>query len=204
MVRLSEAIARANCVDIVRPPSPSTPSSLANLRTSQITPAFVKEAYALLSQSIIHVEKDDVQIDSDDEDDDPPAPDADADMAPRASSQAGPGESSPTRRGAKDERDRAATPKAATPVPKKPKVSITYDKYMTIMQKVVYHLADVERERNAGLPRSEVVQWYLEEIEGEISSVEQLESETLLIEKVLTKLVKVRSLAFSLDCVSGC
>ena len=42
---------------------------------------------------------------------------------------------------------------------------------LTIMQKVVYHLADVERERNAGLPRSEVVQWYLEEIEGELRGV---------------------------------
>ena len=112
------------------------PSSFADVESPQITPAFVKEAYALLSQSIIHVEKDDVQIDSDsDDDDDAPAPDADVDMAPRASSQAGPGDSSPTR-GPKDERDRSATPKAATPAPKKAKVSITYDKYMTIMQKV--------------------------------------------------------------------
>lgn len=67
---------------------------------------------------------------------------------------------------------------------------------MSIMQKVVYHLADVEREKNTGLPRSEVVQWYLEEVENEITSVEQLEQETLLIDKVLTKLVKVRSHPF--------
>src|SRR5271169_4680820 len=53
MIRLSEAIARANCVN-------------------EITPAFVKEAYTLLKQSIIHVEKDDLEMD--DEDDDEPAP----------------------------------------------------------------------------------------------------------------------------------
>ncbi|ORY90619.1 MCM2/3/5 family-domain-containing protein [Leucosporidium creatinivorum] len=182
MVRLSEAIARANCTDV-------------------ITPAFVKEAYALLSQSIIHVEKDDVEIDSDSDDDDDEAPAATGD-AP-ATSQTGPGASSPSRRpeaiaeDEEEEEDNAPTPKATTPVPqalKKPKVSITYDKYMLIMQKVVYMLADVERETNAGLPRSEVVQRYLEDLEGEMTGIEQLEAETVLIEKVLTKLVKEKYL----------
>lgn len=49
MIRLSEAIARANCVN-------------------EITPAFVKEAFNLLKQSIIHVEKDDVEVEEDDDD----------------------------------------------------------------------------------------------------------------------------------------
>jgi DNA replication licensing factor MCM6 len=44
MIRLSEAIARANC-------------------TSEITPAFVREAFTLLRQSIIHVEQDDIDFD---------------------------------------------------------------------------------------------------------------------------------------------
>ncbi|WFD32979.1 DNA helicase [Malassezia sp. CBS 17886] len=43
IVRLSEAIARANC-------------------RTEITPAFVREAYGLLRQSIIHVEKDDITM----------------------------------------------------------------------------------------------------------------------------------------------
>src|SRR5271169_3528317 len=55
MIRLSEAIARANCVH-------------------EITPAFVKEAYTLLKQSIIHVEKDDVEIDEEDEEEEDAAP----------------------------------------------------------------------------------------------------------------------------------
>lgn len=46
MVRLSEAIARANCVE-------------------EITPAFVHEAYNLLRQSIIHVDMDDVDVSED-------------------------------------------------------------------------------------------------------------------------------------------
>jgi DNA replication licensing factor MCM6 len=48
MIRLSEAIARANCVN-------------------EITPMFVKEAYNLLKLSIIHVEKDDVEMDDEEE-----------------------------------------------------------------------------------------------------------------------------------------
>lgn len=70
-------------------------------------------------------------------------------------------------------------------------MTISYDKYMIIMQKIVYMLADVERETNQGLPRSEVVQRYLEDIEGEMNSPEQMDIETTLIKKVLTKLVKV-------------
>lgn len=142
----------------------------------------------------MHVEKDDVQIDSDDEDDDDEAPAADAGGAVGGapqSSQAGPGDSSPTR-APRDDAEDDAQPTPA-PAPKKPKISITYDKYMLIMQKIVYHLAEVEQEKNTGLPRSEVMQWYLEEVENELGSVAELEAETLLIDKVLTKLVKVRT-----------
>ena len=46
MVRLSEAIARANC-------------------TEEISPTFVSEAYDLLRLSIIRVEMDDIQMDDD-------------------------------------------------------------------------------------------------------------------------------------------
>ncbi|KAK6460584.1 DNA replication licensing factor, MCM6 component [Scheffersomyces coipomensis] len=48
MIRLSEAIARANCTDV-------------------ITPSFVAEAYDLLRQSIIRVEMDDIEVDDDEE-----------------------------------------------------------------------------------------------------------------------------------------
>jgi len=53
MIRLSEAIARANCVN-------------------EITPAFVAEAYKLLKMSIIHVERDDVEVDDEEEEETEP------------------------------------------------------------------------------------------------------------------------------------
>ena len=52
IVRLSEAIARANC-------------------RTEVTPAFVREAYSLLRQSIIHVEQDDIEVGDDEA---PPGP----------------------------------------------------------------------------------------------------------------------------------
>lgn len=65
---------------------------------------------------------------------------------------------------------------------------------MIMMQKIVYMLSDVEQATHKGLPRSEVVQRYLDDMEHELSSVEQLEDETVLVEKVLGKLVKERYL----------
>ena len=55
MIRLSEAIARANCVN-------------------DIHPTFVTEAYNLLKQSIIHVEKDDIEMDEDEDEEQAPVP----------------------------------------------------------------------------------------------------------------------------------
>ena len=165
MVRLSEAIARANC-------------------KSEITPAFVKEAYGLLSQSIIHVEKDDVEI-SDDEDEEDEAVPTGADAAAPSEAATSPG------------RARSATP-AATPAaaaaPKKAKVSITYDRYMDLMQKVVYRVHEHEQAHKAGMPRADLVQELLEEQEGELADVEAMEREQVLLEKVLGKLVKEKYL----------
>ena len=50
MIRLSEAIAKANCVD-------------------DVTPAFVREAFSLLRSSIISVEKDDIEVEDEEEED---------------------------------------------------------------------------------------------------------------------------------------
>ncbi|KAF8753868.1 MCM OB domain [Rhizoctonia solani] len=67
MVRLSEAIARANC-------------------TNDIIPEFVNEAYSLLKSSIIHVEQDDVDFDDADLEMDMDAAAAAADAAQEADS----------------------------------------------------------------------------------------------------------------------
>jgi len=61
MIRLSEAVAWANCTNKVN--FYKMISSLPNSKESQITPAYVCKAYTLLWQSIIHVEQDDFDFD---------------------------------------------------------------------------------------------------------------------------------------------
>jgi DNA replication licensing factor MCM6 len=65
MIRLSEAIARANCQNDVRH---FTFIPFIQLTFIQITPQIVREAYSLLRQSIIHVEQDDINFDEEEDD----------------------------------------------------------------------------------------------------------------------------------------
>lgn len=73
-------------------------------------------------------------------------------------------------------------------------MTISYDKYMLLMQRIVYMIAEHEKDEGAGMPRSEVVQTYLDGIEDQLGTIEQLETETQLVEKVLNKLIKEKYL----------
>lgn len=201
MIRLSEAIARANC-------------------TSEITPAFVREAYTLLRQSIIHVEQDDIDFDEEegegeraangnvvqstdglDESQDVEMSSAEIEAMDaaeesslglnRAATSSGAGPSSTSRAG-------SAFPEAPAPAPPQARrrMVITHDKYMTLQSLVVLHVSAVERE-TGGVDRDELIDWYLELKESEIQDVEELEYEKELIMKLLRKLVKVRLGTFS-------
>jgi len=146
MIRLSEAIARANCV-------------------KDITPEFVKEAYNLLQQSIIHVEKDDVEMDDEDEENQPAEVQADAE---------------------------APEQPAEEPAPKKEKTKVTYDKYIKMMNLIVRRLNEDDLAGGQGIERDELIMWYLEQVEEDIATEEQHQEEAELIRKVLKRLKKVR------------
>lgn len=216
MIRLSEAIARANC-------------------TAEIIPAFVKEAYSLLRQSIIHVEKDDVNLDDDDDADNNNGGAAEDARAAGAESQDGGGRdmdldmgetlTSPSRGGtaytqvvptspASPSRISGSTfqapplvlstqpPPAAMPQPKR-KIKITHDKYMTMQSLIVLHLSEVERTHGRGEEKEALIDWYLEkkEEEGAIENLDELETEKELIAKVIAKLVKVRNFNDPSSCL---
>ncbi|TCD69216.1 MCM DNA helicase complex subunit mcm6 [Steccherinum ochraceum] len=195
MIRLSEAIARANC-------------------TAEITPAFVREAYSLLRQSIIHVEQDDIDFDEEELEGErerrpraaqPDSEDVEMTAAELAaleeteqsynesmgvdgasSSGANRMQSDPTSRGASVAADAGPAPVA----PAKRRMVITHDKYMQLQSLVVMHLAQAERETGRGVDRDELIDWYLELREDEIQDVDELEYEKELITKLLRKLVK--------------
>ena len=174
MIRLCEAIARANC-------------------RHEITPAFVREAFSLLKQSIIHVEKDDISFDEDEQEE------ADAAAGrPVAASTVEPSSSlameeeslgQETSSGA-----RFSTPAAAGAEPgssgSRRKIRITYDRYMEMASLIVMRVNEMERQTMRGMAKKDVVEWYLLQREDEIETVDQLEEETELIKKVLNKLVK--------------
>ncbi|PIL37368.1 hypothetical protein GSI_01061 [Ganoderma sinense ZZ0214-1] len=196
MIRLSEAIARANC-------------------KTEITPAFVREAYTLLRQSIIHVEQDDIDFDEEELEGE-----RDGDRRPRASShvdgeesqdvemsglhsgvddmyESGPsganGTSSqaPSRATSQVPQPEGEGPGQAPPQPKpKRRMVITHDKYVSLQSLIVLHLSEVERQTGTGMDKDELIDWYLELKEEEIQDVEELEYEKELITKMLRKLVK--------------
>lgn len=199
MIRLSEAIARANC-------------------TPDITPAFVREAYSLLRQSIIHVEKDDINLDE--EDDDGPGSgrrpageegtsqlegdmDVDGETQGITSVTSPSGGTSypgiPTSPGTPSHGGTSHIPPLQLQTPQQPrqapkkKLKITHDKYMTMQSLIVLHLSEQERLNGRGEEKEALIDWYLEkkEEEGGITNLEDLEYEKELVTKVIQKLVKV-------------
>lgn len=176
MIRLSEAIAKANCVD-------------------DVTPNFVREAFSLLRQSIISVEKDDVEIDEEDE----VLPGNGANngrSAHRGRDRTDDGDS-PMGDGDDDDDDDHQNHEgrngAATPTPPATrKTRIEYDKYMAIVNLLVRRVHDDEQANGEGVEQEELVVWYLEQKEDELNTEEEVEAERALVGKVLRRMVKVR------------
>ena len=170
LIRLSEAIAKANCVE-------------------DVTEAFVTEAFGLLRQSIIHVEHDDVEVDEEEEG-----------GAAGGGEGGGGGEEElePAVDGAREEpvdaEMTADGPESApTPAPSQPpreKTKITYDKYMSILSLLVRRINADETSAGTGVEEDELKTWYLEQKEDEINSEEELEAERELVKKVLKRMVK--------------
>lgn len=184
MIRLCEAIARANC-------------------RHEITPAFVREAYSLLRQSIIHVEKDDIDFDDEEEEEARLKQEREG-TATRSTAQPSsslgamdedsmdPSIPAPTASASASAALAAVSgePSSSSAASSKRKIRITFDRYMEIANLVVLRVNEVERQTMRGINRSELVDWYLLQRENEIETVDQFEEETELIKKVLTKLVK--------------
>lgn len=190
MIRLSEAIAKANCVE-------------------DVTPNFVREAYGLLRQSIISVEKDDIEVDEEEDevidpalnnaggegnngregDGDSPMADGDAPPPPPHDNDAdGDDDGNAGVTGAA--RARGSQTPAPPPQPRR-KTKIEYDKYMSILNLLVDRVNQDDIEDGNGVEHNELVVWYLEQKEDELNTQEELETERDLVAKVLKRMVKV-------------
>lgn len=189
MIRLSEAIAKANCVE-------------------DVTPNFVREAYGLLRQSIISVEKDDIEVgeeedevidpalnnadggDNSRKDGDGDSPMADGDAPAHDSDGDGDNGDDGNAGGGGAARARGSqTP--APPPPRRRKTKIEYDKYMSILNLLVDRVNQDDVADGNGVEHDELVVWYLEQKEDELNTPEELETERDLVTKVLKRMAKV-------------
>lgn len=159
LIRLSEAVAKANCVE-------------------EIVPSFVREAYDLLRQSIVTVEKDDVEVD--DEENVEEHREEDEEMGETAEH----GEGDSPMRDVPDE-EQSKQPREKT--------KISFDKYMKILNFIVQRLSQDESASGEGVEQEDLIVWYLEQVESELNSEEDLQRERALAAKVLKRMVKVCS-----------
>lgn len=171
LIRLSEAVAKANCVE-------------------EIIPKFVREAYDLLRQSIVTVEKDDVEVDDDET----------AAAEGRAAEE-------DQEMGDRDrDGDSPMREDAETAQPKRSRTKITYDKYMKILNLMVRRVRDDEANSGEGVEQEDLLIWYLEQIESEIDTEDDLQNERDLAVKVLKRMIKVCaiiSLSLLLDPIAN-
>lgn len=176
MIRLSEAIAKANCVE-------------------EITPDMVNEAFNLLRQSIISVEHDDIEVDEDDE-----LPAEDGETLRRAASEAA-GVSADQDGDEQMDEDREDTEMADAGASRRPKQTISYDKYISMVNAIVTRVANDEAGTGEGIDGEALIQWYLEQKEDELQGEEDYHKEHALAKMVLKKMVKVRRFHFSAPLV---
>ncbi|KAF7775735.1 hypothetical protein Agabi119p4_4128 [Agaricus bisporus var. burnettii] len=182
MIRLSEAIARANCTD-------------------KIIPAFVREAYALLRQSIIHVEQDD--IDFDDEEDlqarlpngqTTDAESQDVQMSSAMDESSVPviinGHATGPQASSSSSAPSIAPPQQPVQQAQKPRLKISHDEYMKTVSLVVLYLSEKERETGKGVDKDDLIDLYLESREHEVNEPEDLDYLKELITKVLRRMTK--------------
>ena len=186
LIRLSEALARLHCDDLVRP-------------------SYVREAFRLLRKSIIHVETEDVTFDEgEDFDDDEPPDDYDGNGgdngdAPPPPDDAVGGDADGDDDAANDTTSQQQPPKAKKTKKSKKKTQISFEQYETISNAIATYLRSreseaeqVEGEELTYLTWGKVVEWYLEQCESTIGdSLEELNHLRNLTNLVLRRLVKV-------------
>jgi len=143
--------------------------SFARLHCSEeVTAKHVKEAYRLLNKSIIRVDQPDVDLDNDDAPEEDTTEDA-------------------------METDEAPEPTEGTKKPMK----LTYEKYKKMSFLLIDYIKNKEEsvEASAGgdsdntPKRSDVVNWYLEDLSNEIESQEELVEHRQIVEKVVDRLI---------------
>jgi len=128
----------------------------------------VKEAYRLLNKSIIRIDQPDVHLDEDEEE---------AQVEDAAEEQME----------VEEQGDQA----------NKKQMKLTYEEYKNMSNLIIMHMRQKEDSQESAasetasedIKRSDVINWYLEEISGDIESQEELAEKKAVVEKVVDRLI---------------
>ncbi|KAK7092443.1 hypothetical protein V1264_008184 [Littorina saxatilis] len=161
MIRLSESMARMHCQE-------------------EVQPKHVKEAFRLLNKSIIRVEQPDIHLEEEGQEEAEQQMEVDQDTPQR--------ESQPVN----GEREEGGASPTSQP---KRSLKLSYEEYRQLGNLLVLHMRKKEEdnadESDSGLRKSDLIGWYLKEIEGEIESEQELLEKKTVVEKVVDRLIHV-------------
>lgn len=138
--------------------------------SSEILPRHVAEAYRLLNKSIIRVEQPDIHLGDEDEEEQP----IHTDNYEERGNDNGINE------------EEGATKKT---------FSLTFEEYKNVSNMLILHLRDEEMKcigqgtDTEGIRKSELVQWYLEQIQDMLESEEDLIERKVLVERLIDRLI---------------
>lgn len=141
--------------------------------SSEILPRHVTEAYRLLNKSIIRVEQPDIHLGDDEEEQQQMEVDA--------------GNENDTANGNGQHEENEVTTKKT--------FSLSFEEYKNISNMLILHLRDEEEKcviqgtDTEGTKKSELVQWYLEQIQEMLESEEDLIERKILVERVIDRLI---------------
>jgi len=138
--------------------------------SEEVTAKHVKEAYRLLNKSIIRVDQPDVNLDEDDE----PVPDQ-----------------------AEDAMETDEPEQQENQESNKKNLKLSYEQYKKMSFLLIDHIRAKEEEQemsesdktDATPTKGDLINWYLEEISGEIEDEQELVEQKLIVEKVVDRLI---------------
>ncbi|XP_077303895.1 DNA replication licensing factor MCM6 [Lithobates pipiens] len=162
--------------------------SMARMHCSdEVQPKHVKEAFRLLNKSIIRVETPDVNLDQEDEEEEPAQEGINGDAGipnGHVNGINGHADSEPMETSAK------------------PSLRLSFTEYKRISNLLVLQLRKIEDEDESTQKKSELINWYLKDIESEIDSEEELVNRKQIIEKVIHRLVHYDQILIELSQTS--
>ena len=154
----------------------------------QVQPKHVKEAFRLLNKSIIRVDQPDIHLEEGDENEDEEEMEVDSEPPAQTNGHVNGTIEDVAEPSGSPQQDKS--PKQSAP---KKSLKLSYEDYKHMANLLVLNMRrmedEMEEKGSTGCRRSELVGWYLREIENEIESEAELIERKTIVMKVIERLV---------------